>query len=218
MSDIIEEVGLDHTEERKLKYFKQALPWVIGATILIIIGMAIYNYRAEKRISHNQEMGDMLIKAMSVMGEEGKAADEALSHLVNEGGDGIGDIAMLEKAGLYLRSSNREAALSELEKIAGDAHNNLTKSYAKIVWMSIVVDQTKVSDHERELMESNLKSFKNDDVEFFGTAQVLGAFFHTKNNQIDEAKAALQKVIESDKVPQLVKDQAQALLANLIAQ
>lgn len=215
MSDIIEEVGLDHKEEKRLKYFKQALPWVIGATALIIISMAIYNYRDEKRIVHNQEMGDMLIKAMSVMSEDKKTANETLSYLVKDGGKGIGDIAMLEKVAMHLKSGKRELALQELEKIAGDAHNQLTKSYAKVVWMSIVVDQKKMSEHEKELMESNLGSFKDDDMEFFGTAQVLGAFFHAKNNQTEEARSALHKVLASDNVPPLVKDQAKALLANL---
>lgn len=217
MSDIIEEVGFDHAEERKLKYFKHALPWVIGATILIIIGMAIYNYRAEKRVAHNREMGDMLIKAMSVMGSDEKAANEALSYLVKEGSEGMRDIAMLEKVAMAFRGGKREVALQELEKISLEAHNKLTQSYAKIVWMSVVVDQQKMSEQEKELMLSSLKSFKDDSVEFYGTAQVLGSLFYAKNDQIEEAKSALQKVIASDNVPPLVKDQAQALLANLSA-
>lgn len=215
MSDLIEEIGLDRAEERKLKYFKRALPWVIVATMLTIIGMAIYDYRATKHAAHNKKMGDMLIKAMSVMGNDEKAASDALSYLVKEGDKGIGDIAMLEKVSMALSSGNKERALQELEKIVREAHNQLTKSYIKIVWMSIVIDQHKMSEHEKELMVNNLKSFKDDDVEFFGTAQVLGALFYAKNHQTEEATSMLQKVIASDKTPPLVKDQAQALLANL---
>lgn len=215
MSDLIDEVSLDHAEEKKLKYFKQTLPWVIGATILIIICMAIYNYRAEKRIAHNKEMGDMLIKAMSVMSEDEKAADEALSYLVKEGSKGMGDIAMLEKVAMHLKAHKKEMALQELEKIATEAHNKLTRSYAKVVWMSIIIDQPEISEREKELMKNNLAAFKDDEVEFFGTAQVLGAFFYVKNNQKEEAGSALQKVLASNNVSPLVKDQAEALLANL---
>ena len=34
MSDLIEEAHLDYKEEQKMKYFKKALPFVIGGTIV----------------------------------------------------------------------------------------------------------------------------------------------------------------------------------------
>jgi len=215
MSDLIDEVRLEHADEKKLKYFKRSLPWVIGLTVLVIIFMAIYDFRAKKQIAHNKEMGDTLVKAMSLKLEDGKVADETLSYLIKESPNGLGDIAMLEKIAVRLQGDNKIEALKELEFTASSAHNNLTRSYARVVWMSIIVDQQQVSDHEKEMMAENLKYFEDEDTEFFGTAQVLGALFNAKNNKIDEARSSLQKVLANSKISPLVKDQAKALLANI---
>jgi hypothetical protein len=215
MSDILEEAKIDHNEERKLNYFKRALPWVIGLTALVIIAMVWNDYRVSRQVAHNRAMGDMLIKAMQADEKDRKATTEAFEYLRATSGNGIGDVAALEGIHNLIQSGDAQGALDGLESLAKTAHLKFTQSYAKVEWMSIIVDKPKLSDHEREVLDIYLKDFTSDDTEFFGTANVLGAMLNAKNGELDLAKDALQKVIASDKVPPLVKDQAMAVLANL---
>jgi hypothetical protein len=215
MSDIIEEAKIDYREEKKLQYFKRSLPWVIGFTVLLIIGMVWNDYRSSKLIAHNRQMGDMLIKAMEVEGKDHKAAMEALEYLQEKSANGIADLASLEKIHHMIQKGDVPEALGALEALAASSALEFTKSYAKVTWMSLMIDKSKLSEDEKQILASYLKDFDNDDKEFFGTAKVLGALFSIKNDRAEEAKISLRQVTGSDKVPSLVKNQALEVLANL---
>lgn len=215
MSDLIEETHLDYKEEQKLKYFKKALPLVIGGTIIIIITMTISSWLNNKKIAHNQEMGDLFIKTLQTNDNDKKLLDDALSVIIKESNNGMADLAHFEKIKIKIEESDIPAALSELEILINKAHKPITQSYATLLWISIMIDQESLSDSNKAKMLKYIDHFKNSDIPFYGSAMIIKALFEIKNQQTNLAKMTLQKIITNTDLTATIQDQAKSILTNL---
>ncbi len=215
MSDLIEETHLDLKEEQKLKYFKKSLPFVIGGTIIIIIVMTVNNWLSNKKVIHNQEIGDLFIKTLQTNGSDKKLLYDSLSMLIKESDNGIADLAYLEKVKIKMAASDVMGSLSELETLIDKAQKPITKSYATLLWMNIMIDQESLSDNNKAKMIKYIDHFKNSNVPFYGSAMIIKALFEIKNQQVNLAKITLQKIITNPDVTSTVQDQARSILTNL---
>lgn len=215
MSDLIEETHLDYKEEQKLKYFKKSLPFIISGTIIIIIIMTITNWLNNKKIAHNQAIGDLFIKTLQSNGGDKKLLDDALSMLIKEANNGIADLAHFEKVKIKMEESDASGALSELEELINKAQKPITQSYAMILWMNIMIDQESLSDASKAKMLKYIDHFKNSNTPFYGSAMLIKALFEIQNQQINSAKITLQNIITSKDITSTVQDQARSILANL---
>lgn len=215
MSDLIEETHLDYKEEQKLKYFKKSLPFVIGGTIIVIVIMIISNWLNNKKIKHNQEIGDLFIQTIQTNGGDKKLLNDSLSTLMKESDNGVADLAHIEKIKIMMDSSNARSALPEIEALINNANKPVTKSYAMILWMNIMIDQETLSDANKTQMLKYIDHFKNSDTPFYGSAMIIKGLFEIKNQQIDQAKVTLQQIITNINVTSTVQDQARSILSNL---
>ena len=215
MSDLIEEAHLDYKEEQKMKYFKKALPFVIGGTIVVIIVMTIMNWMNNRKIAHNQEMGDLFIKVLQTHSGDHKLLDDALSMLIKETDNGMGDLAAIEKVKLRIMAKDIKGALAELEVVASKAHKPIVKSYAMLLWMNIMIDHDSFTEGDKLKMHKYFVHFDNSEIPFYGSATIIKALFEIKNNQIDLAKITLNKLIVTDDITSTVRDQARSILTNL---
>ncbi len=215
MSDILEEAKIDYSEERKLKYFKKAIPLVIGFTILVVLGMVWNNYSASKRKAHNQETGDALIKAIEIGATDMKVSDEALKALFDKSTDGASDLAAFEKVGRLIETKDIDGAMILLDAVAKDGRVFASRNYAMLEWMSLAIDKQDLSDADRAIMVARIEHFDFEDEIFFGSAQIIAALYESKNQKLDSAKARLKRVTDSEKVPPFVREHAVAVLGNL---
>lgn len=216
MADLLEEVLSDHQDEKKLYYFRKLLPVVVVITACIVVGMIVYNWRSAKQDHYNTLIGDILLKAMSVAETDQDSAFSSLSGLVKQGKTHAVEIALLEKIGIKLKSKDYTSVKTITDEIINNKKfYHITKSYAKIIWLSLVIDQQVISAEEGKTVTNYLNSFSNENQEFFGTASLIKAFWYLKQNQRDLAKEVLKTTIALNNVTLVVKDQATALLSSL---
>lgn len=215
MSDLIEETHLDYKEELKMKYFKKALPIVIVGTILVVIVMVISTWLNNKKIAHNQEMGDLFIKVIQTHSGDQKLLDDSLSMLIKEGANGLADLAAIEKVKHKMSAKDINGALSELEVIINNAHKPIAKSYAMLLWMNIMIDRESFSESDKAKMHKYFNHFTSSDVPFYGSATIIKALFEIKNDQVDLAKTTLNRLVTNNDITSTVRDQAKSILTNL---
>lgn len=216
MADILDEVLSDHQDEKKLFYFRKLLPIVITATIIIVIVMVVYNWYSSKQDAHNAKVGDILLKAINVGETDHDTAFNSLNNLVEQEKKGkIRELFLLEQAGMKITSKDYISAKSILEKIIDTKEfYSLTRSYAKILWLCLVIDQKIILDQENEKFKNYVNSFSNEKQEFFATASLIKAFWYIRNKQVDLAKIELRNIISSN-TTLVIKTQAQALLSSV---
>ncbi|MGI4775880.1 MAG: DUF2659 family protein [Janthinobacterium lividum] len=215
MTDILEEILHDQSDEKKVYFFKRILPIVIIITIIIIIVMLIRNKQQEKTDKENIRLSTILMK--SIDNNDDKTVEEALEDIIKTGKNSrIVEIAQLRKVGIKMAQNDSE----EVKKLLQDIINNqqylpLTQSFARIAWLSIMIDRTNLSNGEREQIQEYLSYFKDYNQEFFATASLLKALWYESNNQINLAKEALKNIHEVDNLSQVIQEQAKALISRI---
>ncbi len=215
MTDILDEVLNDHNEAKKLNYFKKALPVVIAFTIIIVVGMLVNNWRNDNRTENNKKTGDALIKVLAEVDKDKKFVLESLAGLVKSNSNKVSDLAAIEQAQIHINDKKYSAAKDLLVSFISTNHDIISSSYARLVWLSITIDEAKVSVQDKARMEEYLKYFNQEDRPFFGTASIIKALWYAKNSQKELAMDAVGRVIAAKDVSELVKEQARALRTNL---
>lgn len=215
MADILDEVLRDQSDEKKLYFFRKILPFVIGFTILVVTGMIINNWYQDKKSKENMELGGILIKSLN--NPDKKTTDEVLSELAKNHPDNkVSEIAMLKRVGILVESSEIAKVKALLEEIVNSKHSgSTTKSFARVAWLSLVIDQPQMTEKEKDIFQEYLKYYTDDSQEFFGTASLLKAIWFEKNNQDELAKEVLIALKSASNIPAIIKEQARALLAKL---
>jgi hypothetical protein len=215
--DIIDEVVKDIKDEKHYNAFKRILPVVLGVTILLVTGMGIKNWIASKTQKHNMEMGDLLNNAvvLAVSGQE-QAAKESFDYILKEAKNNTKDLAALGKA-IQLFNADKDQALKSFEEIADNKNfTDLTKSYAQILWLSIVIDLP-TEEISSEKLVNYLNNFSDEQKTFFGTANLIKALWLMKKEKDKEAEETLNLIINSKYTNYTNKNNAQAILANIKA-
>lgn len=215
MADILDEVLRDQSDEKKLYFFKKILPFIIGITIFIVIGMVINNWYLDKKSTENKELGDIFIRSLD--NPDKKTVDEVLSSLSkNHPHSKVAELAMLKRAGARIDGGDVAGAKTLFQEIINNENfSSTSKSFARISWLSLVIDQSSFTDQEKSTIDDYLKYYTDDLQEFFGTASLLKAIWYTKNNQNELAKEVLQALRSTSNLPTIIKEQALALLSRL---
>lgn len=218
MSDILEEVLNDQNEEKRLKFFKKILPIIIVFAIFIVIIMIINNRHKDNQIKNNQKNGDIFVKAVSLEMSEGNKdlAFSTLENLSNTSSNRIKEIALLEQVAIKISEKKHQDAKALLEKIIQNTeYQEITTAYARISWLSLVIDEENITKEDKEKALTYLKYFDNEEKAFWATGNFIKAIWDIKNDMPDVAKETLKILIASNNAPELTKDQAKALLSNL---
>ena len=215
MADLLDEVLRDQSDEKKLIFFKKILPFVIAITILIVVGMVVNDRYQAKKIEENKELGDIFIKAIN--NSDKKIVDEVLKQLPQDNASNrINELALLKRAGLFIDNGDTDGAKAIFEEIISNKEiESTTSSFARISWLSLVIDQPNITEKDKETLQEYLKYYTNESQEFFGTASLLKAIWFEKNNQNELAKEELIALKSLENLPASIKKQATALLSRL---
>lgn len=214
MADIIDEVIRDKKEERKVIYFKKALPIVLGVTILIVFGMIINDFRKASAKTHNTEMGDTIVNSLENLANDTNVALEGLKYVQDNAKNNAKDIAALQQVAVNLASNNPGEALKALEDIISDSkYNELTRSYAKLSWISIMIDGKSFDDKANSRALEYFKGF-SEKSPFWGSAKLLEAFYYSDKDS-EKAKLAAEEILKSKASTENLKEEAKAFISNL---
>lgn len=215
MTDILQEVLLDQSYERKLKFFKRTIPVVILVTSIIVIMMLINNWRSENFTQKQKQLSDILVKATII--SDKKIVEDTLTSLIKNNQDNkIRELAALKLVAIKISENNIDSAKTLLQEIISNKdYQNLTISYAKIIWLSLMLDRTGLSAEEVEQVQNYLQYFENDNQEFYGIANLMKAIWYDKKGQTSLALDALKNIRSCQTLPVIINEQAKALMTTI---
>lgn len=215
MTDILEEILNDNKEEKRLFYFKKLLPIVIIFVLITVIIMIINNWYNEKKIKNNQEIGDILVKAIrSPVNEE--LTIKPLEHLVATSNNKTKELAAIAQIGFGIKRNDWAQTDNLLNNIINNQYyDELTTAYARLIWISLNIDKIHLSDINITMLEEYLNYFDTANKPFYGTANLLKAHWYIKKGSKDLAINTLTNLISLNELPLSIKKQANYLLATL---
>jgi len=216
VADILDEVLNDAKDEKKLILFRKLLPIIIIFTIVIAIAIATYTLYTNKKAEHNRKIGDMFVEIIS--GEYGDNATiiSALKDLVDTSENRQAELADLEIASKLIAENNSTEALQALEAIINNTeYYELTTSFARLLWIGLILDEEKLSDTMQMQSRNYLQYFAQEDQPFFATATLMKALFYKKNKQNDLAVEYVNVVLNLQDATLILKEQARAILASI---
>ena len=216
MADILDEVLNDEKDEKRLLLFRRALPAIIITTIFIAIAMTGYSWYKNRIVEHNKQIGDMFIDLAS--GEVGDASftNNSLEQLIEKGESRQAELAQIQLIHRMIDNNDSSSALARLEGvIANNNYFEITTSYARLLWLGIVLDQKELTEVIQIKARNYSDYFSKEDQLFFANATLLKSLFYKKNGQDDLAAEYASSLLKTENASIILKEQALALLSSL---
>jgi len=216
VADILDEVLNDAKDEKKIVFFRKIFPLIIASTIIVAIAMAGYNWYQARIDAHNQEVGDLSVDLISGEYGEKKLIDESLNKLVKDGDNRQVELAEIQIVSGLIESGDKSGALMKLSLIiANKDYYDITTSFARLLWLNIILDESNISDEQQMKARNYMQHFKEADQVFFVNATLLKALFYKKNNQNDLAAEYANVILGMNNASIMLKEQAKAVLSSL---
>ena len=216
MSDILEEVLRDYSDEKKLYYFKKILPVVLSFTVIIIAFMLYNNWYKDRKLSEQMQLSDKFLKILARNPEIDTNAYSDLSDISLQTESNVTKLANLKQIDIQIKDRNYKQAKILLEKIIFDENQDeMTKSYAYMSWLGLIIDKDEFVAEDQDKFKQTLSSFGNDGQVFEGTICLMRAIWYVKNNEKDKAIEFLKKITSVESASGSTKEQAKILLSNL---
>lgn len=216
MVDIVDEIVNDEKDARRVYYFRKFLPIILIATIIIAIGITVYGYHQNKQEEHKRKIGDMFIDVATGNVPDTDVARSSLEEIINNSGIRTAEMARIQLIHGMIAGNMHADAKGQLQAIIDDSNAlEITKAYARILYVAMVLEQNVISDSEQLLVTNLLQFFASEDTMFYPTSQLLKALFHYKIGQYEVAKNVAMEVTKIKTASIIVKDQAAAVIVML---
>ncbi|RTK92515.1 MAG: DUF2659 domain-containing protein [Rickettsiales bacterium] len=216
MVDILDEVLNDTKDEKRIILFRKFLPTIIILMLIGAVGMTGYNWYKNKTLEHHQRLGDILTNVISKEITDKDLSNNSLKHLVINNENRQAELADIYMVSELRAGGDNEAAILKLETIiANNKYQEITKSYARILWLSIILDQKEITDSNNVKARSYMDYFVSEDQVFFTNATLLKALFYKKSGQTELAMQYANSILNSKNSSAIIKEQATAIIANI---
>ena len=194
--EFIREVDEDLKEEKRLKFWKRILPYLVSISLGIILstsGFVLWDNHTQKI---KQNLGDDFTAAVELAKDEDlDAALLALDRIVEKGSDGYITMAKMKKASLLIDKGELEEGLEiylDLERNAVD------QSFRDIATILFVVNSLDTEEPQKLL--NKLKPLE-DSLIWKSSALELKAFVYLKLNEKDKARQTFESIIQMPNKP-----------------
>lgn len=216
MTDILDEILNDEKDTKRITLFRKIFPIIVTLTVIIAFIMAGYSWISAKNIRENQEIGDLFVQLLSGEYNDKKLINDLLEEIKEGRENKISELSALKLAGDQIKNNNTIEALKSLENIADNkVMSEITKSYAKILYVNLILDMNDVNAEQENKTREYLQSFSKDTQVFYATATLLKSLFYLKNQQFDLAKKYSMEILDLPRASLVIKDQARAVIENL---
>ena len=216
MSDILEEILNDEKEAKRLKLFRKLFPTIITLTIIVALGIAGYSWFLQAKTTHNQEIGDSFVQLISDESKNTKLFNEILKEIETNNKSKLSELASIKLASEQIKLTNVSDSMQLLSKIINNKdYSEITKSYARILYISLVLDIDNLNNELENKVREYLQYFTNDSQVFYATATLLKSLFYFKNNQLDLAKQYALETLKLPRASAIIKEQAKAIIAGI---
>jgi hypothetical protein len=196
--------------------FRKFFPVIIISAIVIAIFMSLYSWYQSRALAHNQEIGNLFLQLISGEHSDSNMVNSSLETIITTGKNRQVELASLKLASNKMIENDVDGALESFANIVDNKDfYKLTTSYARIMWVSLILDKQELSQNEQMRARDYLQYFSDENQEFYASATLLKAFFYKKNNQMDLAKENALKILKMEKVSPIIREQASAILATI---
>jgi len=215
VADILDEVLNDEKDEKRLALFRKALPTIIVTTIFIALSMAGYGWYKNRIVEHHKEIGDMFIDLASGQIADVALRNNSLEQLIEQGSTRQSELAEIQLV-YFMLNNDPASSLARLESIIdNNSYCEITTSYARLLWLGIILDQKELTEVMQIKARNYLDHFSKEDQLFFASATLLKSFFYKKNGQDDLAIKYANSLLKTESASIILKEQAVAILASL---
>ncbi len=216
MSDILDEVLNVDKDNRRIVLFRKIFPIIIISTVLIALAIGGYSWFLSKKTSQNQEIGDLLVQLIYNEYNKKDLNETLLDEIKIGRKNNVSDLAALKIVGNKIKHGDYASAMVSLnDVINNESTSEITKSYAKILYISLVLDIDKLSQDEENIVRQYFQSFDQESKAFYANATLLKSLFYLKNKQFDLAKKYSEEILSLQRASIVIKEQAKAIIAQI---
>ena len=205
--EFIREVDEDLKEEKRIKLWKQLLPYVLSISLGIVIFTSGYVFWENYSKRSKQRLGDDFTAAVQLLNEDDlDAALIALDRIVDKGSDGYVTLAKMKKASVLINRGETEEGLAiylDLEK------NAIDQSFRDISTILYVMNSMDKKDPNKLL--EKIKKLESSNV-WKSSALEMKAFLYLKMNNEEEAKETFQSILDLQNSPSSLANRAKNMI------
>ena len=205
--EFVREVDEDIKEEKRIKLWKKMLPYVVSASLGIIIFTSGFVFWDNYTKNLNQQLGDDFTAAVQLANEEDlDASILALNRIVDEGSDGYVTLAKMKKASLLIQRGELELGLNiylDLERNAVD------QSFRDIASILYVLNSMDTKDPKALLEKIN--KLESSQI-WRSSALEMKAFLKLKQNKVEEARKVFERILNLPSTPSSLATRAKNMV------
>ena len=205
--EFIREVDEDLKEEKRIKLWKQVLPYVVSVALGIVLFTSGFVFWENYTKKTNQRLGDDFTAAVQLSKEQDiDAALIALDRIVDKGSDGYATIAKMKKASLLIENKKIDEGLEiylDLEKNAVD------QSFRDIATILYVINS--MDKASPDILLEKIKPLESSNI-WKSSALELKAFIFLKKNNNKAAKETFKNILEMKSSPSSLTQRAKNMM------
>ncbi len=205
----VKEVDESLRQDRMLGLAKKYGPWLIGAFVVVLIGVAGYLGWKEYNLNQARAHSEEFAAAQRLAGEGNlDAAKAEFERLTGEGPGVYRVMARLEHAAILETQGDLEGALAEFDRAAEDADDPTMRDTARLR-AAYVVAETQDFDS----LQTRLQPLVDSDSRLSYLARELLGIEAWEAGNLDLARETLQNLTLAFDAPEAVQQRAQVALS-----
>lgn len=210
---LLREVDEELRKDRVRKLWRQTGPWVIGAAVAVVLGVA--GYEGWNWWTKSQSAGDsdqFYAAAELAEGEDLAGAKAAFDQVIAEGG-GYAVLSQFREAALLAQQGDVDGAVAAYDAVATASSDSNLRGLALVLGASLLVDRGDVAGVEQRVNGelTDTSPMRNAAREVLGLTQY-------KAGQLDEALASLEAILNDPNASQDLRGRIQLYVMQLQAE
>ena len=208
----VREVDENLRRDQARDFLKQNGPWIIGAILLFLAGVAGWLYWQDRQVKQAEAETEQLSAIMTDIGAgQGARAAKRLEPLTDSSADGVSAAARLTKAAVALETADRKSAIAEYRSLMDD--KGLAQPYRDLATVRLTAlefDQMKPED-----VIARLQPLAVAGNPWFGSAGEMTAMALLKQGKKAEAGRMFAAIAADKKVPETIRSRAVQIAGTL---
>lgn len=209
MSDLLEEANIDYKDQWRIQLFRKLLPYIAFGTLLLVFILGVNNYLNEKALHNKMDRTTLLIESATTKLELSELSDEVLNKLSQEN-DGVGDIAKITKINNLISQKNYVDALNLTENLIDNSSLNITKNFAKNLYVSLTLDNFPLDDKTLTKLKNYVTSIDKTQPLYYNT-RIVYCLMLIKTEKYNDASKEIKEILNEKQLTQSLKNQALAI-------
>jgi hypothetical protein len=205
----VNEVDESLRQDRMLTLAKKYGPWLIGAFVVFLAGVAIFIGWRDYRQDQGRAQGDEYAAAQQLAADGNlEGAKTEFERMTGEGPEVYRVMSRLERAAILQTEGDLEAALAEFDRAAEDANDPIMRDTARLRAAYIVAET-----QDFEALQTRLQPLIESESRLSYLARELLGIEAWEAGHLDLARDTLQNLTLAFDAPEAVQQRAQIALS-----